>query len=109
MAVRKRGSRPIVIGGIAYRWRIAPEPDDLEFDYASAMCASVQLAEKPGQVLFVRCGLRHGNILDTPGVRVTPRRIAATIRAALAAGWLPEASGSPQSIDLAECPEPEAT
>jgi hypothetical protein len=109
MALRKVGSRPIIVDGVTYRWRIAPRPNPNEFDYGNSMVASVQHAESLGQVLFVRCGLRHGNILGTPGVRVTPRRIAATIRAAVADGWTPTVSGDARRIDLVEISEPEAT
>jgi hypothetical protein len=93
MAIRKTGSRRITIDGVEYRWRIAPRPTIGEFDYAGSMVASVQLAETPGQVLFVACGLRHGNILGAPGAVVTPRQIAETIRAAIAAGWTPAQPG----------------
>jgi hypothetical protein len=95
MAVRKTGSRRIVVDGVEYRWRIAPRPTDVEFDYAGSMVASVQLAKNAGQVLFVSCGLRAGNILDQPGVVVTPRQIAAAIRSALADGWQPAERGKP--------------
>ena len=95
MAIRKTGSRRIVVDGIAYRWRIAPRPTPGEFDYAGPMIASIQLAEPPGQVLFVNCGLRDGNILGIPAAVVTPRRIADAIRAALAAGWQPQEPGEP--------------
>ncbi len=100
MAVRKTGSRRIVVEGVEYRWRIAPRPTPGEFDYAGSMVASVQLAEHAGQVLFVQCGLRHGNIRDLPGAIVTPRRIALAIQNALAAGWQPNERGEPFRIAL---------
>jgi hypothetical protein len=100
MAVRKRASRRIVVDGVEYRWRIAPRPTNGEFDYAGSMVASVQRAENSGQVLFVSCGLRAGNILGQPGVSVTPRGIAGAIRNALAAGWRPNERGEPFRIQL---------
>lgn len=93
MAVRKTGSRRITVDGVVYRWRIAPEPSDEEFSWARPMLASVQLAEGRGRVLFVRCGLRPGNVLDQPGAVVTPGRIAAVIRQALGQGWDPSGNG----------------
>src|SRR5262245_780532 len=102
MAISKKYSRRIVVDGAAYRWRIAPRPTPGEFDYAGQMIASVQHAESPGQVLFVACGLRDGNILGVPGARVTPQGIADAIRAALAAGWRPTDAGSPFRITLPE-------
>ncbi|MBX9584424.1 MAG: hypothetical protein K2X87_29335 [Gemmataceae bacterium] len=107
MAVRKTGSRPITVDGVVYRWRIARRPSDEEFGWAEPMTASVGLATGRGRVLFVRCGLRHGNIRDQPGAVVTPRRIAAAIRAALAKGWEPAGKGPPLVIDLPASPEPE--
>ena len=95
MAISKKYSRRIVVDGVEYRWKIAPRPSDPEFDYAGSMVASVQLAENAGQVLFVSCGLRKGNILSRPGAIVTPRRIAAAIRNALVAGWQPSKRGQP--------------
>ncbi len=48
MAIRKTGSRRIVVDGVSYRWRISPRPTPGEFDYVGSMIASVQLAEAPG-------------------------------------------------------------
>lgn len=100
MAISKKYSRPIVVDGVAYRWKIDPEPSASEFDYAGSMVAYVQLAENPCSVLCVQCGLRSENILGAPGVVVTPRRIAAAIRAAIIAGWTPAEPGAPLNIHL---------
>jgi hypothetical protein len=105
MAIRKKGSRRIVVDGVEYRWRIAPLPTRSEEDYACAMTASVQRAENAGQVLFVLCGLRAGNILGRPGAVVTPRQIAAAIRNALATGWKPDQSGEPFRTKLPSADE----
>lgn len=100
MAMSKKYSRRITVDGVVYRWLITPRPTVMEFDYAGAMIAMVQLAEEPAALLFVNCGLRAGNILSVPGAVVTPRRIANSIRAALAAGWKPKEVGAKFRIAL---------
>lgn len=100
VAISKRYSRRITADGVVYRWLIGHRPTSGEFDYAGAMVAAVQLADEPGGILFVNCGLRAGNILGVTGAVVTPRGIATAIRAALVGGWKPREVGVPFRISL---------
>jgi hypothetical protein len=93
MAIRKTGSRSLVVDGVAYRWRIRhrdPEPDNRGWGWAFA----VQHAETPGTTLIVRLTRRHPR-WDRTTTPVTPSEIANCIRQAILKGWQPTMQGSP--------------
>jgi hypothetical protein len=94
MAIRKTGSRRIVVDGVAYRWRVRHKPTYMQGAYADGFVVSIEIAEDPGQVLLASAGARPDNWLERPGAAVTPARVAATIRAALTVGWKPTEPGS---------------
>jgi hypothetical protein len=94
MAIRKTGSRRIVVDGIEYRWRVRRKSTYIQAAFACSFVVSVQVAEASGQVLHVTAGARPDNWTQTPGEVVTPAPLAATIRAALKAGWKPAEPGS---------------
>jgi hypothetical protein len=101
MAVRKTGSRRIVVDGIEYRWRVRQKPTYMQGAFACSFVVSIQKAEAVGRALLATAGARPDNWIHVSSAAVTPARIAATIRAALVAGWNPEASGSAFYLALA--------
>ena len=100
MGIRRTGSRRIVVNGGNYRCQIRRKPTYVQAAYARAMFAVVQLDEKPGRVLLIRCGPRPDNWINAPSEPVTPGRIAAAIRAALNTVWNPSEPGPACVIDL---------
>jgi hypothetical protein len=100
MAIRKKGSRRIVVDGAEYRWRVRQKPTYMQGAFACSFVVSIQSFEAPGQVLLASAGARPNNWIEVSSTAVTPARIAATIRAALCAGWKPTKSGSPFPIAL---------
>ena len=110
MAVRKRGSRPIVIDGVRYRWRVPSRPTYRQGAYANPLELTVWQDDANGSVLHLYGrAARPDNWLGRPGEIVTPGRVAAGIRAALAAGWKPADPGQPCWDWIPPAPEPEAT
>ena len=95
MTLAAKGSRRIVVDGVAYRWRLRHKPT-----YAQGLCESpciyaVELAERPGARLVVRTSRpRPDNWLGRPGASVLPSEVARSVRSALACGWTPAADGS---------------
>jgi hypothetical protein len=93
MAMRKAGSRPLVVDGQRYRWRVRRSPTYSQGAYATALTFSVE-REDGSSVLLVRtAGPRPDNWLNRPGSLVTPAVVADAIRAALGAGWRPMEPG----------------
>jgi hypothetical protein len=93
MAMQQKGSRRMVVDGQTYRWRIRRSASSSQLSYGTALIIAVEHADG-GAVLVVACdGARHGNWIELPGTTVTPSRVAALIRRALAAGWTPTEPG----------------
>ncbi|MGL4463328.1 MAG: hypothetical protein ACRC1K_14360 [Planctomycetia bacterium] len=99
MAMRKTGSRPVVVDGWRYRWRVRPSPTIMQGDYATGLTFSVQREDGGSVLVVVADRPRPDNWLKRPGVVVTPAVVAGSIRQALAAGWRAGEAGSP--FDLA--------
>lgn len=96
MALPKKGTRTITVEGVRYRWLIRKQPTYCEGAFATHFSVAVERAEPPGAcALLLGAGFpRPDNWLGEPSISVTPRLVAASIRAALAAGWRPERKGS---------------
>ena len=99
MAIRKKGSRPIDVDGVSYRWRIRRKAtyDQWAFDYGT-LTVSVELADKPGTVLIAFTNHPHPDCYTTATPHpITPKHVADCVRQALSEGWQPTAKG-PQFI-----------
>ena len=94
MAMQQKGSRRIVVDGQSYRWRVRLPASYPQLAYGTALTFAVEHFDGGSVLLVVCAGARHGNWADVPGTTVTPRRVAALIRHALAAGWTPTEPGS---------------
>ncbi|MEA5365651.1 hypothetical protein VA596_39415 [Amycolatopsis sp., V23-08] len=87
MTLTRKGSRPITVGGVEYRWAIRPKPTYSQ-GLGATMTYAIELAERPGPVLVVDTGRpRPDNWLDQTTEPVTPAEVADGIRAALARGF----------------------
>ncbi|MER5909012.1 hypothetical protein ABT124_00575 [Streptomyces sp. NPDC001982] len=100
MALGRKGSRRMVVGGTIYRWRLRRRPT-----YGQALCWSpctcaVEHADHPGATLVVITKHPHtGNWLGRPGNPVLPSHVADAIESALRQGWVPIRTGSPFHLD----------
>jgi hypothetical protein len=87
MAISKKYSRRIVVDGVAYRWRVMPEVEYDGYLHDGLLLVNVWSEEGSKQVLRLRGGSHPMRRVAAPEVIITPRRVAAGIRAALRAGW----------------------
>ncbi|HEX4793554.1 MAG TPA: hypothetical protein VH370_07180 [Humisphaera sp.] len=96
MATRKVGSRPIVVDGVAYRWRIRHRATNLQSDYGvGTLHVAVQLAADPGSVLQLRTDRPHPADWNREReiVPVLPSDVEIWIRQAISLGWSPAKNG----------------
>jgi hypothetical protein len=108
MAIRNKYSRVIIVDGETYRWRIPPQPN-YDQGHMGEMSVIVWRVGAPSCILHLIGGPRPDNLQGLHGEIVTPRRVAAAIRAAIASGWKPTKAGPAFVIDLPAAPEgPEA-
>lgn len=95
MGLAKRGTRRIVVGGVAYRWVVSP--DD------GYMVLVAELADEPGQRL--EAYFRYRDVCEPEGVGVLrivgqrrairPGVVLTIIQTALSRGWQPSQCGLP--------------
>ncbi len=101
MALGRKGSRSIVVGGATYRWRLRRRPT-----YSQALCWSpcTYAVERDGQhgaILVVTTDQAHpGNWFGVQPAPVRPADVANHILIALTRGWDPTRPGSPFELDL---------
>jgi hypothetical protein len=95
VATRKTGSRPIVVDGTRYRWRIRRRATFLQSDYGFGnLHVAVQLDKEPATVLVLETDRRHpADIGSRPIVPVRPADIEDWVRQAINLGWCPNSPG----------------
>jgi len=92
MAMKRKGSRPIVVDGTTYLWRIRRRPTVFQTDYGTALTCSVQRNdERAGRVLLIVFpqGRAECYLPSVPRAPVVPRQVAECIRNAIREGWNP--------------------
>ncbi|MFD4657748.1 hypothetical protein ACFWP2_19205 [Kitasatospora sp. NPDC058444] len=100
MALARKGSRRIVVDGVAYRWRVSRQHWCCDFE-GTTLGYAVEDAARPGTTLVVDTGrpTRH-TPHPVPAHVIMPREVAEGIRRARAGGWTPTADGSPFTLRL---------
>jgi hypothetical protein len=103
VATRKKGSRRLVVDAVAYRWRIRRRATNSQADYGTGtLNIAVQLAEQPGALLLLFTDRPHPADWGTKQVvPICPSDVAAWVREAIQAGWVPSQPG-PQFIHHAK-------
>jgi hypothetical protein len=102
VAMRKVGSRALMVDGQRYRWRVRRRPTYTQGAYGDPLTFSVQ-REDGGSVLWVVAdGPRPDNWLARPGALITPAVVAKAIRRALVAGWRAGAAGAMFELAMAQ-------
>jgi hypothetical protein len=102
MAVRKVGTRRIVVDGVQYLWKFPRRPSQTDWDCWGGCAAVVQLPDQGGSVLLVRFPHHHPTVAPVAGftvVSVVPSQIADAIRRAVAAGWRADMPGPAFAVD----------
>ena len=91
----RKGSRPITVDGVLYRWRVRRNLTPTMLS-GGPMVVAVAHAEQSGQTLLMDVGLIHAhNAVGLRGNSVQPSHVAHWIRGALGAGWRPTQPGKP--------------
>lgn len=109
MAMRKIGSRRVVVDGVAFRWRAPRRPRRNDWDGNTGFTVTVQAEDRRGSVLSIHFRHRHPQVAPVWGsaiVSVIPSQVASAIRRALAAGWQPSIPGQGFAVS-GEAPEAE--
>lgn len=101
MAIANKGSRRIVVDGLAYRWSVRSRPT-YDQGLGAPLSFAVQSADaEQGQVLHVTLdAARPDAWLPAATVEVGPALVGEAIRRGLAAGWTPAAPGSAFALRL---------
>jgi len=94
VTVRKRGSRQIVVDGIAYRWSFPRWLTDQEEEFPGVWVVAHRIEPEGSQLLLEFPNRHHmsGPHADQ-GRPVLPSEVAAGIKAAVAAGWQSDRPG----------------
>jgi hypothetical protein len=103
MSLPKTGSRPIVVDGVAYRWRIRPRPSTSQGDFGADLTLAVEREGAGGAILVVSVNApRPDSPMSSPTAPtvVTPADVARYIRAARESGWTPDIPGSPFQLSV---------
>ena len=88
MAIPKKGSRRITVGGVIYRWRIRSKPTYDQAAFGANVTAAVELFDSPYSVLHITFPwVRCDNWIGNPVQPVTPAHVAQSIEDAIAEGW----------------------
>lgn len=94
MTLASKGTRPITVDGVPYRWKVRRRPTYSQGIGESGMVFAAERADQPGATLVVSLPWAHpSNWLGSPAHAVRPGMVADTIRQALAQGWEPSRPG----------------
>ena len=101
MTLARKGTRRIVVGGVAFWWVVRRRPTYSQANGWSPLTFVAQRAEEPGGVLVVALPYAHPrNWFGLPSSAVRPALVAKGIRRALADGWQPSAPGPAFKLTL---------
>ena len=101
MAVRKKGSRRIVVDGVTYLWRFPRRPTVYQEECWGGCCVTVQGVDRGGSVLVIRFAQHQPSVAVAcgfPVVPVLPFQVARAIQKAIAMGWKPDEPNSPFGV-----------
>lgn len=95
MALRKVGSRRLIVDGLAFRWRIRRRATNSQMDYGhGTLHIAVQLEKDGGALLVLFTDRPHPkDCVEKPIVPVRPSDVANWIGQAIQAGWDPSKPG----------------
>jgi hypothetical protein len=94
MTLARKGTRPITVDDVPYRWKVRHKPSYGQGIGESSMIFAVERADRPGTTLVVSLPWAHpSNWLGLPSGAVRPSMVADAIRCALAQGWQPSQPG----------------
>lgn len=108
MALVRKGSRPITVDGVVYRWRVRRRPGPAAGP-AAPLSFAVEQVDAHGAVLLVTMpAAPAGTPVPGPTPSVLPSTVAAAIRVARTGGWRPERGGPAVQLRLTAADVPVA-
>jgi len=97
MAIPKKGSRKIEVGGIVYRWSIRKKPTYCQGNEWTNLKAVVELFENPVSILSIDfMNYRNDSWLTDTKVNISPIDISDCILKSINLGWVASNSGDYQ-------------
>src|SRR5687767_4891693 len=101
MSLPKTGSRPIVVDGVAFRWRVRSRPTYAQGNAWSPLTVAIEAEAGGGTLVLVHSGARPDNWMAGSFAVVTPEGVASAIRRAKEAGWDYRRAGGPVFFSVA--------
>ena len=109
MALTSKGSRSLIVDGIAYRWSVRRKPTYCQEMGWSNLSFAVEAASYGLCILHVSTQAARSDSVaasadelpGSPSMAVTPALVAHSIRLALKQGWQPQQQGSAFELRLA--------
>ena len=108
MALPRKGSRKIVVDGLAYRWYIRPRPthSDWERIESPRLTVAIERDDTPHKTrLILLIPVARPDSGEKPAGVVLPADMAFYIREALQNGWLADQAGSPWTFETKTVPQ----
>ncbi|ROO88196.1 hypothetical protein EDD29_5858 [Actinocorallia herbida] len=103
MAMAKKGSRLIEVGGTGFRWKVRRRPTYCQAMGWTPLTFVVERAEEPRSRLVVTLPRAHpGNWLEPPTAAVTPSMVIAAVAEGIERGWRPCEGGPGSLLELGE-------
>ena len=104
LTLARKGTRRIIVGSVAYRWKVRSRPTYCQAMGWSPLTFVVERAQPSGARLVVSLPFAHpSNWLGLPTGPVFPRTVAGAIVLGLDNGWQPSQRG-PDFVMALEAP-----
>jgi len=108
MTLPRKGSRKIVVDGLAYRWYIRPRPTNWEAEGHGivSLTVAIERDDTPNKTrLILSVPVTRHDSGEKPAGVVLPADVARYIREALQNGWLADQAGSPWNFETETVPQ----
>lgn len=104
MGIPRKGSRPICVQGINYRWLVRKKATYSQVDYGIGyLHVAITLEENQGTVLVIFTNHKHPlDVVAKEIIPVIPSIVSSWILEALNLGWQPENDGSQFHVRISE-------
>ena len=88
MTIARKGTRRIIVGGVAFCWKVRGRPTYSQGLGWAPLTFAVERAERPGALLVVSMPCAHpSNWMGLPSGVVLPSVVAHAVEMAVCQGW----------------------
>ena len=103
MTISRKGSYPIDVNRVTYRWSVSPRPAfDQELANSSLTFVVVHSQFPASQLVVALDGARPDNLVLDRSASITPVIVEGAIRTALSQGWRPVQEDGAFHLDFPE-------